>query len=76
MPRRPRNLSPSTRTEALTAIEAARRACIRVCTEARIGGPEYEAAGKAIDALDGLTGALTGNAELFWPKHHGAGSRG
>jgi len=72
MPRRQRSLSPATLVDALAAIDATRR----TCTEAEIGGPEYEATGKAIDALDGLTGALTGNPELFWPKPHGSGSRG
>lgn len=75
MPRRPRTLSAATRVDALAAIEDARRACIRICTEDKIGGPEYEAAGKAIDALEGLTGALTGNREVFWSKPQGTGSR-
>lgn len=74
MPRRPRALSPATRIDALAAVQAARHASVRICTEARIGGAEYEAAGKAIETLDGLAGALTGNREVFWSKPHGAGS--
>lgn len=76
MPRRSRTLSTATRTEVLPAIEAARRASVRICTEAKIGGAEYEAAGKAMAALDDLAGALTGNREIFWSKHHGTGGRG
>jgi hypothetical protein len=74
MPRRPRALSHATRTEALSAIEAARRASVRICTEAKIGGAEYEAAGRAMQALDDLAGALTGSREVFWSMPHGAGS--
>ena len=74
MPRRPRTLSLAARTEALAAIEAARRASVRIRTEAKIGGSEYEAAGKAMEALDDLAGALTGNREVFWSKPHGTGS--
>lgn len=73
MPRRPRSPSHATRAEALAAIEAARHASVRICTEARIGGAEYEAAGKAMQALDDLAGALTGNREMFWSKPHGTG---
>ncbi len=73
---RPRTLSPSARVDALAAVEATRRACIRVCAEAKIDGVEYEATGKAIEALDGLAGALTGNPELFCPKPNGVASGG
>lgn len=74
MAHRPRTLSRATSVEALAAIEAARRACVRICTEGKIGGAEYEAAGKAMHALDDLAGALTGNREMFWSKPHGTGS--
>lgn len=74
MPRRPRTLSPATQAEALAAIEVARRACIRICTEARIGGAGYDAAGMAIEAMDDLAGALAGNREIFSGKPHATGS--
>ncbi|WP_439547871.1 hypothetical protein [Falsiroseomonas sp.] len=75
IPHRPRASIHATRTKALAAKEAARRVSVRICTEAKIGGAEYEAAGKAMAALGNLAGALTGNREAFWSKPHGMGSK-
>ncbi len=62
MPRRPRLLSPITRTAIMRAADVTRRAAAKVCTEAPIGSAEYKASARVLEALGNLAGVLGGAA--------------
>ena len=47
-----------------------RRAATTLCGQAKIGGPEYEAAAALMRRIDDMAGVLTGNRELFWAVSH------
>jgi hypothetical protein len=64
MPRR-RILSVATQAEALRAAGECRALCVRVLTEAPVGGPVYLAAQQVLVAIDGLAEAITGSPDHF-----------
>ncbi|WP_372623062.1 hypothetical protein [Falsiroseomonas sp.] len=72
MPRR-RVLPTTTAAAAMEAAEEMRRAAVRVCTEAPIGGPAYKAAATVLEALDGMAEALTGRRDALHTPPHRAG---
>jgi hypothetical protein len=73
MPRR-RILDSRTTAAALAQAAEARRACIAICAQAPIGGPEYRAASRLTSEIDAFAEALTGDRQRFWNKSHGQGA--
>ena len=71
MPRRSaRVISPETRTRLLDIMRECRHVATTLCGQAKIGGPEYEAASALTRRIDDMAGVLTGNRELFWAVSH------
>lgn len=62
---------PDTIDAALGAARLCRLDCISLLRAAPIGGPVYQAASAALDAIDGLAGTLTGDRARFWTGPHG-----
>lgn len=62
--------------QALEKLSAGRSGAIQVQTQAKISSPEYRAAGKVLEAIDELAGALTGDKERFHLKMARAGQHG
>jgi hypothetical protein len=72
MPRR-RVFGDLARQQLLDAARAFRSACVAALTAAPIGGADYVAANRALEATDDLAEALTGNRRLFHNQPHSAG---
>lgn len=71
MPRRSaRIIGPETRTRMLDTMRDCRRAATTLCGQAKIGGPEYEAATALMRRVDDFAGVLTGDREFFWQQIH------
>ena len=71
MPRRSaRIVSPETSARLLATMRECRHAAATLCGQAKIGGPEYEAASALARRIDDMAGVLTGNRELFWTVAH------
>ncbi|TDG28019.1 hypothetical protein [Paracraurococcus ruber] len=70
--RRSSLLSAQLVAEVMEAAGECRRACIRIRTEAPINGPAYEAAGRVMEAIDGLAEVLVGDRTHFHLKPHGS----
>jgi hypothetical protein len=68
---RTRFLSDHTSQQALEAAKQCRAACVAIRTEAPIGGPAYVAAGRVMDAIDGLAEVFTDDRRHFHLKPHG-----
>lgn len=54
------------RDTVLANLREGREGALLVCMKAKTGSAEYAAAGRVIEAIDGLAEVLTGNRELFW----------
>lgn len=65
---RKRTLSAATVATAMDDLERARSACVRICTEAPIGGEHYRAAGEVMSAIDGFAEVVTGRRDHFHTK--------
>ena len=61
------------RAKALDALATGRDGAIQICREAIINGPEYEAAGTVIEAIDNLAERLTGDRSHFRLGGHTVG---
>lgn len=70
MTRTKRLFSEANSAALLLSVQECRRAAVMALARAPIHSEGYNAINDLIDALDRITGALTGDRERFWAKLH------
>ncbi|MEM9733031.1 MAG: hypothetical protein AAF903_06035 [Pseudomonadota bacterium] len=72
MPRRSQRGFINTQS-VLRQLQTGRDGAIEVCRQAKINGPEYQAAQGVLEAIDNLAESLTGDHDTLKLKPHRAG---